>query len=122
MIHSGRFTKKQKKVIEDIFYEKRYRSYKDVINDLVEIGLKHISEFDSITLRACVGRPKALEKYSRLEDEPSFFRFKPNIVESIEQLKKQRDIKDYMNIIRILTEIGLKYIDELPNRTPNSSA
>jgi len=116
MIRAGRLTKKQKKAIEDIFYEKRYKVFVDVVSDLVEIGLKHIDEFDGVDLGICTGRPKSnRSETSPLEEEGTYFKFKSDVIKAIEQLKQQRKIRDYTAIIRKLIEIGLNHRDELPN-------
>jgi len=110
MIQTGRITQAQRKAIDEIFWEKRYRENTAIINDLVEVGLKHVDEFDETTLD------------SPLERKNSCLSFKPEIEKKIEELRNEKKIAKYIVIIRVLIEIGLKHRDELPNRAPNSSA
>ena len=102
MIRTGRVTQDQKDAIEDIFYERRYKRTVDVMNDLIDVGLKHIDEFDDVEIN------------SKLTRDGSYFKFRPDTSDSIEELKQRRKIKDTIVIIRKLIEIGLKHKDELP--------
>ena len=110
MIQTGRITQSQRKAIDEIFWEKRYRENTTIINDLVELGVKHVDEFDETTLD------------SPLERKNSCLNFKPEIEKKIEELRSERKIKDTIVVIRTLIEIGLKHRDELPNRGTCSSA
>jgi len=100
MIRTGRITKKQRKIIEDLFYEKRYKQRTDVVNDLVKIGLKHIDEFDTFS------------DNSELERDGMYFNFDKKIIKGIKSLERKKGMIPSV-IIRRLIGIGINYKEEL---------
>ena len=110
MILNGRLSEYQVKEIEKIFWDKDYNKNTEVIRDLVKIGLKNLNEFDKTEID------------SPLEKSVRYLSFDGKTENKIKEIRKEKKIKDNIVIIRTLIEIGLKHKDELPNRTPNSSA
>lgn len=105
MLTCGRLSKYQREEIEKIFWEKDYKKNIDVIRDLVKIGLNHTDEFDTVKID------------SPIEKIGKHLYFNLDMEKRIKEIRKQWKIKEYIVVIRILIEIGLKHRDELPNRS-----
>lgn len=104
MVLNGRLSEYQINETEKIFWKKNYSRDTEIIRDLVEIGLKHIDEFDKTKID------------SPLKKNGRYLSFDVKTENKIKEIRKEKKIKDNIVIIRTLIEIGLKHRDELPNR------